>query len=127
MNAKLSYPLASACLGALASGALACSSAPPTTMASTTGQCTSPPAACPTTMPSYQTDVAPILQRDCIPCHATNTGGKDETTWTLVSGQEEGIFVQVGNCLMPPTGSPQLTTADRTTLLDWLVCGAPDN
>ncbi len=28
---------------------------------------------------------------------------------------------------MPPVNGPQLTSAQRAALTDWLECGAPDN
>jgi hypothetical protein len=34
----------------------------------------------------------------------------------------------VSNCNMPPVDAdPQLGEADRSTLLAWIVCGAPNN
>jgi uncharacterized membrane protein len=77
-------------------------------------------------MPTYSEDVLPIMQRDCIPCHSTNTGGKDESTYDLASGQKSSILFQVDDCLMPPSGSPQLTADERNTLLGWIECGAPN-
>jgi cytochrome c551/c552 len=111
-------------------GTIACSSqGPAASQAPTTGQCPDVPASCPTaadaSLPTYD-DVSSILQTDCIPCHATSTGGKDESSYPLVYGQRSAILYQVGSCLMPPSGSPQLSAADRTTLLTWLVCGAQD-
>ena len=94
-----------------------------------TGQCPAIPASCPadaSPLPTYD-DVSPILVRDCVPCHGTNTGGKDESSYPLVFGQRSAILYQVGSCLMPLAGSPQLSATERTTLLTWLVCGAQDN
>jgi hypothetical protein len=88
----------------------------------------SPDGSCPMPTPSYQTDIVPILERDCIPCHGpTGTAGHDETTYAEVANQAGPIFDQVSACLMPTAGSPQLTATERLTLLDWLVCSAPDN
>lgn len=99
---------------------------PPAAMTPDTS-CPAAPTACPPSMPSYEHDVVPIMQRDCIPCHSTNTGGKDESTYDLASGQKSSILFQVNDCLMPPSGSPQLSPQDRNTLLDWIECGAPNN
>ena len=79
-------------------------------------------------MPSYQADVVPILQRACIPCHsATGIAGYDESTYAKVYPQRSAILDQVNACLMPPAGSPQLTTQERIALLGWLVCNAPND
>lgn len=110
-------------LGALLLGVLGCGSSPPATM-TTTGQCPDAPPSCPAPAPAYA-DVSALIARDCVPCHGANTGGKDESSYASITGQSEALFVQVGNCLMPPQGSPQLTTDERTLLLSWLVCGAP--
>jgi hypothetical protein len=104
---------------------LGCSSAPAASTGPAAGQCPDIPASCPTPMPAYQ-DVSPIVQRDCVPCHAAATGGKDETSYDLVYAQRNAVLVQVGNCLMPPGGSPQLQASERDLLLTWLVCGAPN-
>jgi hypothetical protein len=94
-----------------------------------TGLCPSDvPATCPTPEPSYQNDVVPILKRDCLTCHGPNgIAGYDESTYTAVFNQRAPILDQVSACLMPQSGSPQLTTAERVALLGWLVCGAPNN
>jgi uncharacterized membrane protein len=115
----------------LALGVTGCSGssgAPAADAGMSSGQCsTNVPASCPASMPHYNADVLPILQRDCIPCHGPGTGGKDESTYALVSGQRSPILDQVGLCLMPLPGSPQLTDEERFLLLAWLVCGAQDN
>jgi hypothetical protein len=126
-------PLAGYCGLAMATAAvaIACSSpAPAASQAPTAGLCPDVPGSCPTPdaaspLPTYD-DVSPILERDCIPCHAANTGGKDESSYPLVLGQKSAILYQVGSCLMPLPGSPQLSAAERNTLLTWLVCGAQE-
>jgi hypothetical protein len=116
---------------ATAAVGIACSSPGPTASQSpATGLCPDVPGSCPTAdaaspLPTYD-DVSPILERDCIPCHAASTGGKDESSYPLVFGQRSAILYQVGSCLMPLPGSPQLSAAERNTLLTWLVCGAQD-
>jgi hypothetical protein len=46
-----------------------------------------------------------------------------------VSLQRGTILGQVSQCIMPPAslGAAPLPRADAEKLLDWLVCGAPDN
>jgi|ERR1035438_3036763 uncharacterized membrane protein len=96
---------------------------------------------CPGTAPSFASDVYPnVFVPFCVSCHSS-TGVESKTP--LTSYQQ--IYVQAGaiitqvfeNCAMPPSNEPQLTDdADggdaaalgaRQTLLDWLVCGAPNN
>jgi hypothetical protein len=105
---------------------------------------------CPGVAPSFANDVYPNVVRPfcAVPCHSS-TGVEFSMPLTSYqqiygqNGQEAGeIFTQVfENCLMPPSNAPaQLTDGDgdggagdagdanaRQTLLDWLVCGAPDN
>jgi hypothetical protein len=104
-----------------AASAFACSSSPPAT--TPTAQCPPLPS-CPTPMPTYA-DVTPLLQQECVPCHTSNTMGKDESSYAAILGQTDALLAQVGECLMPPAGSPQLTSDQRALLLGWLVCGAP--
>jgi hypothetical protein len=98
------------------------------------------PASCPTPSPSYASDIAPIVQQYCFPCHAT--GGIeaehfDYSTYAGLYASRAVVLTQVNDCLMPPSapipgygvdaGTAPLTTEARLALLGWLVCGAPDN
>ena len=115
-------------LGVAMTGCSGSSGAPAADAGTSSGQCSANvPASCPASMPHYGADVLPILQRDCIPCHGPGTGGKDESSYDLVKAQRSPILDQVGQCLMPLPGSPQLTDDERYLLLAWLVCGAQDN
>ena len=86
------------------------------------------PDACPTPVPSYATTVVPILDAKCNGCH---TGG--EGPWPLTNHQHvvdwrAQVLSEVAECTMPPPlSTTRLTDAERTTLIDWLVCGAPGN
>ena len=132
---------------------------------------------CPTTPPSFATDVNTIFNNYCMQCHnpngvgAATTGGggmggprnpndpngmagnpnatdpnaldpngfnRDPNHWDASTGHDWSKFAnikanatlieqQVFLCNMPPNGAPALTDADRTTLLNWLKCGAPAN
>ena len=89
------------------------------------------PSSCPVT-PSYANDVEPIVKRSCVPCHAPGQVAADRnlTTYAGVNRLEATVLVQVNGCLMPPADAgpdAALSTSDRTELLQWLVCGAPDN
>jgi len=86
------------------------------------------PASCPSMVPSYKTDIAPILATYCVTCHSpTGVAGYPEVTYADVSKQASSILDTVYQCTMPPIGSSQLTVQQRVTLMDWLVCNAPDN
>jgi mono/diheme cytochrome c family protein len=79
-------------------------------------------------VPSYKTEIFPILQSGCIPCHGPDgTAGYYETTYADVAGQRESIESFVSICNMPPANGPQISTAQRIALLEWLSCGAPNN
>ena len=85
------------------------------------GTCTSTdvPTACPASgAPSYATAVAPVLTAQCTGCH-------DFGNYAAASSRKSAILSRVGNCSMPQGGT--LTSADRATVLDWAVCGAPNN
>jgi hypothetical protein len=94
------------------------------------GQCPNDlPASCPTTVPSYQTDIAPILQSHCLGCHAPGgvEANKPLDSYSAVYGERSPVLTQVYGCLMPPAGSPAPTAAERQLLLSWLVCKSPNN
>jgi hypothetical protein len=90
------------------------------------------PASCPTSdAPSYAADVAPIIQQYCVSrCHGP---GGVEAAMPLGSWADiqhvgpENIDAQVYDCLMPMSPAPDPSTAERVTLLTWIVCGAADN
>ena len=89
------------------------------------------PATCPGSgSPSYATDVAPIFDKYCVSaCHGPGGVEAAQPLSTYAEIQKLGIDnvnVQVYDCLMP-MAPPDPTTAERVTLLTWIVCGAPDN
>ena len=95
---------------------------------STSGNCPGDQATCPSNPPSYASQIAPIIQSRCVACHSP--GGmapSDFTSYATVSDQQSSIRGRVGDCTMPPMGSPQPTSTERTQLLEWLACGAPSN
>jgi uncharacterized membrane protein len=87
------------------------------------------PNGCQNPVPSYKTDVAPIVQTHCLKCHAP--GGQeasiDFTTYQHVFARRQSILTQVFSCRMPPEGEPAPTAAERALLLGWLTCGSPNN
>jgi hypothetical protein len=84
-------------------------------------------------VPSYEAEIRPILQEGCIPCHNSPSEGgiayPSETSYLDVSSQVGSMLDQVGPslCAMPPPTGPQLSTAQRIALEEWLSCGGPDN
>jgi uncharacterized membrane protein len=89
------------------------------------------PAACPTPSPSYETQIDPIIQNRCWPCHATGGAGAASghpfTDYNLVHKDRGAILDQVYACNMPPSGATALSDEERTAMLAWLVCGAQQN
>ena len=80
-------------------------------------------------MPSYQNDVAPIFANRCTACHSP-TGQEPTrllTDYADVFAQRSAVLTQVYGCLMPPAGAMAPSASERALLLDWLVCGAPNN
>lgn len=86
------------------------------------------PMECPSPAPSYMNDVSPIFVGHCVKCHAP--GGVEASrplnSYTAVRAQP-GVLTQVYACRMPPAPEPELSSAERHTLLSWLVCGSPQN
>jgi uncharacterized membrane protein len=87
------------------------------------------PATCPAVIPSYQNTVAPILASRCTLCHSTDASqsGHSFATYPLVYASRSAVLNQIYACNMPPSGAAQLTLAERVSVLNWLVCGSPDN
>ncbi|HEY2513574.1 MAG TPA: hypothetical protein VGI39_22050 [Polyangiaceae bacterium] len=117
--------------------AAACSSSPASDPSSGTPDAAAPacpaavPASCPTT-PSYANDVVPIFKRSCLTCHSPggDSADVDLTTYANINNRESTVLTDVHQCTMPPTGAPpstNVTSADRELILQWLVCGAPNN
>jgi hypothetical protein len=82
--------------------------------------------------PSYASDVAPVVHEKCVPCHSP--GGQassfDYTTYAGLSKEESTALVRVSQCQMPPPEAGpdgDLSAEERTLLLQWFACGAPQN
>jgi hypothetical protein len=86
------------------------------------------PMTCPSAVPSYTNDVAPIIQAHCVKCHSA--GGVEYSrpldTYAGVTAQT-GVLDQVYACRMPPAPEAPLTSAERAKLLGWIVCDSPRN
>ncbi len=89
------------------------------------------PTSCPGTVPSYATDVAPIVSSVCAAmCHAPGgiAANRPMVDYASLFALKDAVLNQVSVCNMPPAdANPALGEADRATLLAWIVCGAPNN
>jgi hypothetical protein len=87
------------------------------------------PASCVTPAPSYETDVSPVIAAYCLTCHSP--GGQEASyplvTYDQVYATRSQVLDQIYSCRMPPNGQAQPTEAERLLVLQWLVCGAPQN
>lgn len=87
------------------------------------------PPSCPSSEPSYQHDVAPIFADRCVVCHSPDGSDnrRNYASYAAIYANRSAILDQVYACNMPPSGAATPTLSERATLLNWLVCGAPDN
>ena len=80
-------------------------------------------------MPSYQSNVSGIINLRCGTCHSP--GGQEASrplqTYSQVYSERSAVLNQVYACNMPPPPAALPTEPERTALLTWLVCGAPQN
>lgn len=85
--------------------------------------------ACTTASPSYAKQTAAIIEQRCAVCHfAGNTqSARVFESYADIFEQRRGMLTQIYSCRMPPEVSVQLTAGERSALLQWFVCGAPDN
>jgi hypothetical protein len=87
------------------------------------------PKSCVTPVPSYQTTVSPIFSAYCLTCHSP--GGQQASypleTYDEIFGLRSEVLDQIYSCRMPLSGQPQPTEEERLAVLQWLVCGAPQN
>ncbi|MHB8419460.1 MAG: hypothetical protein ACYDCL_15400 [Myxococcales bacterium] len=105
------------------------------------GRCPSVSPACDAgTSPSYRSQVEPILERSCLPCHTPGQqpyAGFDLSSYGAVDAIHQTVLEQLYICAMPngdggpgfalDGGSLTLSPADRLTVIDWCCSGAPDN
>ena len=90
------------------------------------------PASCPPTdagVPSYAGDIAPLMQKYCVPCHMAGGLASDRLLgdYPDLFSQRAAVLDQVYSCFMPPPDAGQPTESERVALLQWLVCHAPNN
>ena len=87
------------------------------------------PSSCPSPAPSYSSTIAPLISAYCLVCHSP--GGQEAvipfTSYQNIYVERSPMLDQIYACNMPPSGTLQLTAQERSQLLGWLVCGAPNN
>jgi hypothetical protein len=85
--------------------------------------------ACGSGGPSYASDVAPLVKATCLDCHFA--GNRNSTVVLETAAQlkkSQGLVEgELYRCDMPPADGTPLDDDQRQLLLQWLVCGAPDN
>jgi len=87
------------------------------------------PASCPATVPSYQNDIAPLVQRKCLTCHSVSgiESNRPLDSYANLFSERGAVLHQIYGCLMPPAVEPQLDPSERQQILTWLVCESPNN
>jgi hypothetical protein len=80
-------------------------------------------------VPSYQSDIAPLVQRKCLGCHSVSgvEANRPLDGYANLYTERGAVLHQVYGCLMPPSVVPQLDPTERQLLLTWLVCASPNN
>jgi uncharacterized membrane protein len=73
--------------------------------------------------------VAPVLEQRCVGCHfpGNTQSGNVLRDYADVFRQRQTVLSRIYSCVMPPAEAPALTSNERQALLEWFVCGAPDN
>lgn len=80
-------------------------------------------------VPSYRTDIAPIVRERCLACHDGDGEAGPENDFRTRDGlysHRRGVAARIQYCAMPPRGAPQPSAAARDLLVKWAACGAPD-
>jgi hypothetical protein len=94
------------------------------------------PDGCPSPPPSWKTDVQPLFEAYCEPCHGNGGAASAQVplaTYQDVVNNRTRAWEQIYTCSMPNTDASLPATqfptaAQRQTMVTWLdVCNAPDN
>ena len=83
-------------------------------------------------MPSWQTEVRPVIDQFCAPLPFPAAGREraTETTYSTLAGVRLHLNTERNDvlfCTMPIAPGAPLPPADWATLLEWYACGGPDN
>ncbi|HEY1696060.1 MAG TPA: hypothetical protein VGG39_28030 [Polyangiaceae bacterium] len=89
---------------------------------------------CDEAIPSWSTDVQPLLQKYCDNCHTDGGPGEslfNSSSYKTVHAGATSMLTQMNECLMPlPDATPPQaypTDEERQTILSWIACGSPEN
>ncbi len=80
--------------------------------------------------PSWSLKVSPIFNRACVSCHGGDGGeaAHPMVTWADVAARKTSVLSQIYACKMPTADAGvTFTSEERSVVLQWLVCGAPEN
>ena len=86
--------------------------------------------ACAGAPPSYRNEVAPLLERYCLGCHARGgDAGEDHdfTSYEVLHAQRRVFWQELEAGAMPPRQRPQPALGERQVLTLWACWGAPNN
>jgi hypothetical protein len=92
-----------------------------------------PPESACGSVPSYENDVLPVLRRSCLTgCHEPGgvASNQDLSTYRALTHDVTPVLTQILGCIMPPADAglnAALSASDKMELLQWLVCGFPEN
>lgn len=86
-------------------------------------------ASCTSDAPSYAEQTAAMIEARCTVCHFSGNVQSPRVfeSYDDVFEQRRVMLTQIYSCRMPPEESAALSPAERRALLQWFVCGAPDN
>ncbi len=117
-------------LGLVAAAIFSCAESPPAATASASAPASAcqahKPACGGAAVPSYDTDVRPILAARCFKCHANGGVAADEHDFShpeTTRAQQVPLTNEVASCAMPPSGEPPLSANEASVLLSWASCG----
>ncbi len=82
---------------------------------------------CPSAVPSFDRDIAPIVASRCRLCHSPNAiaARVEFDTYPLAYYWYKVMYAQVYGCQMPPSCAGPMPEDERQTMLKWFVCNAP--
>lgn len=111
----------------------------PASLEGSGGGSPSPPQGASCDAPTWNRDVAPIVERRCMPCHADppQGGSVSLTTHAATLAEAPGSDLPVHEAMarrvrsdeapMPPAPSPRLSEEEQATIEAWAAAGAPES
>ena len=85
------------------------------------------PTGCPNPKPSFKTDVFPVVEAKCNPCHIS-VGAWPLSSYDSIRDWQARILSDLTLCTMPPEDAgDSLSLTERNRILAWVTCGVPNN